>query len=156
MPLLDADVTRLTPDLLDQLGDVPLAAGFDAVICTLGLTVIPDWRNAWQTMLNLVHPGGRIAIMDAGYPARGARPARPWRSGRSPGSCARRSPPTLAVRGWRLVAKDTDNVVEERDTLGYIGVAAGTRRPGADQRGTPTGAARAAAAPPSRSPRGGR
>jgi demethylmenaquinone methyltransferase/2-methoxy-6-polyprenyl-1,4-benzoquinol methylase len=131
--LIEADVTKLTPDLLDELRDVPLTAGFDAVICTLGLTVIPDWRNAWQTMLNLVHPGGRIAIMDAGYPA-----------------CAGQAGETVALRpvawllcrvfaadprrqGWELVAKDTDNAVEERYTFGYVGVAAGTRGPEADR-----------------------
>lgn len=128
--LIEADVTKLTPDLLDELGEIPLAAGFDAVLCTLGLTVIPDWRGAWHAMLDLVHPGGRIAIMDAGYPA-----------------CAGQAGETVALRpvawllcrlfaadprrqGWELVAKDTDNTVEERYTLGYIGVAAGTRSTG--------------------------
>jgi ubiquinone/menaquinone biosynthesis C-methylase UbiE len=125
--LIEADVTKLTPDLLGELGDIPLAAGFDAVLCTLALTVIPDWRGAWQGMLNLAHPGGRVAIMDAGYPA-----------------CAGQAGETVALRpvawllcrifaadprrqGWELVAKDTDNAVEERYMLGYIGVAAGTR-----------------------------
>lgn len=135
--LIETDVTNLTPELLDELGVATPTAGFDAVLCTLGLTVIPDWRNAWRAMLNLVHPGGRIAIMDAGYPDRPGQAGetvalRPvaWLLCRLFAAAPRRQP-------WQLVAKDTDNAVEARYTLGYIGVAAGTRSARGRPRGTP-------------------
>jgi demethylmenaquinone methyltransferase/2-methoxy-6-polyprenyl-1,4-benzoquinol methylase len=135
--LVETDVTNLTPELLDELGVDPPSAGFDAVLCTLGLTVIPDWRKAWQAMLRLVQPGGRIAIMDAGYPGCAGQAGetavlRPvaWLLCRLFAADPRRQP-------WQLVAKDTDNVVEERYTLGYIGVAAGTRSARGRPRGTP-------------------
>lgn len=126
--LIETDVTNLTPELLEELGGTPPPSGFDAVLCTLGLTVIPDWRKAWQAMLNLVRPGGRIAIMDAGYPAHPGQAGetaalRPvaWLLCRLFAADPHRQP-------WQLVAKDTDNAVEERYTFGYIGVAAGIPR----------------------------
>src|SRR5215204_2605855 len=49
-----------------------LGEPFDAAVCTLGFSVIPQWQRAWETMRASVRPGGRLAIMDAGYPADGA------------------------------------------------------------------------------------
>ena len=40
----------------------------DAVLCTLAMSVIPEWQSAWQTMLTLVRPGGAAAIMDGSPP----------------------------------------------------------------------------------------
>src|SRR5918997_4882644 len=68
--LVESDVTHLTPESLDMLGASPPDGGFDAALCTLGLSVIADWQSAWRAMLALVRPGGRIAVMDAGYPAK--------------------------------------------------------------------------------------
>ena len=124
--LVQGDVTHLTPAQLQALGVTPPGGGFDAVLCTLGLTVIPDWRAAWLSMLALVRVGGRIAILDAGYPAqpgcdnetvslRGVA----WLLCRLFAADPRRQP-------WRLVAPDTEDATEELFTLGYIGVAAGT------------------------------
>jgi hypothetical protein len=46
---------------------------FDAAICTLGLSVIPEWQRAWEAMVSAVRPGGRVAIMDAGCSERPGR-----------------------------------------------------------------------------------
>ena len=126
--LVETDVTNLTLRLPDEGGNAPPSAGFDAVLCTLGLTVISDWRSAWQAMLALVRPGGRIAIMDAGYPAKPGQAGeavalRPvaWLLCRLFAADPRRQP-------WELVGTDTDNPTVERHTWGYIGVAAGTAR----------------------------
>jgi ubiquinone/menaquinone biosynthesis C-methylase UbiE len=126
--LVETDVTNLTLELLDEGGNAAPSAGFDAVLCTLGLTVIPDWRSAWQAMLALVRPGGRIAIMDAGYPAKPGQAGeavalRPvaWLLCRLFAADPRRQP-------WELVGTDTDDPTAEQHTWGYIGVAAGTVR----------------------------
>jgi demethylmenaquinone methyltransferase/2-methoxy-6-polyprenyl-1,4-benzoquinol methylase len=39
-------------------------AEFDAALCTLGLTVIPGWREALTRMVAAVRPGGRVAVFD--------------------------------------------------------------------------------------------
>jgi ubiquinone/menaquinone biosynthesis C-methylase UbiE len=124
--LVQSDATHLTPVGLQALGVTPPGGGFDAVLCTLGLTVVSDWRAAWRSMLGLVRVGGRIAIMDAGYPARpgcagetvALRPVT-WLLCRLFAADPLRQP-------WRLVAPDTEETTEELFTLGYIGVAAGT------------------------------
>ena len=36
----------------------------DAAICVLGLSVVPDWPDVFQRMLELVRPGGRVVVMD--------------------------------------------------------------------------------------------
>jgi ubiquinone/menaquinone biosynthesis C-methylase UbiE len=125
--LLEADATTLSRARLTALGATPPDDGFDAVLCTLGLTVIADWRAAWCAMLDLVRPGGRIAIMDAGYPERPGEAGeavllRPvaWLLCRMFAADPRRRP-------WRLVARETNTTAEQLFTLGYIGVAAGTR-----------------------------
>ena len=124
--LVETDVTDLTRQQLDRAGAAPPAAGFDAVLCTLGLSVIPDWRSAYRTMLGLVRPGGRIAVLDAGYPAKAGQAGevvafRPtaWLLCRAFAADPRRQP-------WELVSADSDNVTVERYTWGFIGIAAGT------------------------------
>ena len=41
---------------------------FDAAVATYTLSLMEHWRSAWETMLSLVRPGGRIAVVDLGYP----------------------------------------------------------------------------------------
>jgi ubiquinone/menaquinone biosynthesis C-methylase UbiE len=55
--LVEADARELTPELV---GAPPV----DALICMLGLSVVPDWELAFDRMYDLVAPGGRIVIMD--------------------------------------------------------------------------------------------
>src|SRR5215208_6705540 len=39
-----------------------LGEPFDAGVCALGFSVIPQWQRAWDTMRASVRPGGRLAI----------------------------------------------------------------------------------------------
>jgi demethylmenaquinone methyltransferase/2-methoxy-6-polyprenyl-1,4-benzoquinol methylase len=123
--LIQCDVTDLDSDLLAKAGVTAPEEGFDAALCTLGLTVIPDWKKAWTSMLAMVRPGGGIAVMDAGYPPRPGDAGevvalRPiawlmcWMFAADP----RRQP-------WQLVLKDTERPFRESYTFGYIGVAVG-------------------------------
>ncbi len=59
--LLRGDVQQLeAADLTPLLGDKRP----DRALCTLGLTVIPDWEAAVDRVLRLLEPGGRMVIFD--------------------------------------------------------------------------------------------
>lgn len=104
-----------------------LGAPFDAAVCTLGLSVIPQWHRAWEAMVASVRPGGRLAIMDAGYPEGDARRGvavipRPlaWALSRLfAADCGRRP--------WRLLQRDTGDTTSERFAWGWVTAAAGAR-----------------------------
>lgn len=66
--LVQLDVTTLTRDRLQQAGALRDAQPVDAVLCTLGMSVIPQWQAAWEAMLALVRPGGAAAVMDGSPP----------------------------------------------------------------------------------------
>lgn len=53
--LLEADVTEFEP---------PREALFDVGVCTLGLSIIPDWAAAYRNLLASVKPGGLVVIGD--------------------------------------------------------------------------------------------
>lgn len=83
-------------------------------------------RNFALTMLKLVRPGGRVAVMDAGYPATPGDSGetvlfRPLASliGWLAAADGRRQP-------WQLVERDTSESSLERFRNGYVAVAAGT------------------------------
>ncbi len=105
--------------------DGRLGAPFDAAICALGMSVIPQWQDAWEAMLALVRPGGRVAVMDAGYPERGHREdvvPRPfaWLLSRLfVADCARRP--------WRSLQRATDKPVAETFTWGWVTAASGAK-----------------------------
>jgi len=52
---LESDVTEFEP---------PRAARFDVGVCTLGLSIIPDWAIAYRNLLASVKPGGWVVIGD--------------------------------------------------------------------------------------------
>jgi S-adenosylmethionine-diacylgycerolhomoserine-N-methlytransferase len=112
--LLDRDICA-PPD--DALG-----APFDAAICTLGLSVIPGWERAWEAMLALVRPGGRVAVMDAGRPEHRATVERPFAW-----LLARLFSADNARRPWRRLQRDVDGVSTETFTWGWVTAAGGTK-----------------------------
>lgn len=66
--LVEHDVTSLTRERLEDLGALPVGKPVDAAICTLGMSVIPQWESAWKSMVEIVRPGGAVAVMDGGAP----------------------------------------------------------------------------------------
>lgn len=62
--LVQADVTEF---------ELPREARFDAGVCTLGMSIIPDWAIAYRNLLASVRTGGRVVIGDL-------RPATGWRA----------------------------------------------------------------------------
>jgi ubiquinone/menaquinone biosynthesis C-methylase UbiE len=97
---------------------------FDAILCTLALSVIPDWRHAWDAMLTLARPGGRVGVMDAGIPEPGGPTV-------IPRSVARPLERLFAAdcrrRPWRLLQRDTGNPVTETFTWGWVTAAGGVK-----------------------------
>jgi ubiquinone/menaquinone biosynthesis C-methylase UbiE len=53
--LLESDVTAFEP---------PREEPFDAGVCTLGLSIIPDWASAYRRLVDSVRPGGLLVIGD--------------------------------------------------------------------------------------------
>ena len=122
--LYESDASQLSAQRLEALCALESGGRFDAALCTLALSVIPDWQRAWAAVLSVVRPGGRVAVMDAGHPdTRGggrsiaARPVA-WALGRVFAANNDRRP-------WELVVRDTRNPVLERFSWGYVSVAAG-------------------------------
>jgi S-adenosylmethionine-diacylgycerolhomoserine-N-methlytransferase len=68
--LVHADATGLDIGLDPTLGD---PAGFDAVVFTYALSLMPDWPAAWHAATRLLRPGGRAAVVDMRLPQGRAR-----------------------------------------------------------------------------------
>jgi SAM-dependent methyltransferase len=126
---LRLDAARLSTEALGHGGLLTSGEKADATICTLALSVILAWGEAYRAMLDLVRPGGRVAIMDAGYPAdRGSAgesvALRPfwWLACRVALNQPQRRP-------WLRLLSDLDDAVMEYFAGGYVGVTAGTVRP---------------------------
>ncbi len=60
--LVQSDILTFGADQLEQHGG---KAAADFVLCTLGLTVIPDWEAAFRQGYELLRQGGRIVLFDA-------------------------------------------------------------------------------------------
>jgi ubiquinone/menaquinone biosynthesis C-methylase UbiE len=109
------------------LGRDELGEPFDAALCTLGLSVIPAWQQAWASMLGCVRPGGRVAVMDAGTPEPGARRV----DTTVPRPLARALERLFAAdctrRPWRLVERDTHEPISRSFTWGWVTAAGGTK-----------------------------
>ena len=58
------NATLVQADARELAGEDLGVESVDAVICMLGLTVIPDWERAFDRMWDLLAPGGRLVIMD--------------------------------------------------------------------------------------------
>jgi demethylmenaquinone methyltransferase/2-methoxy-6-polyprenyl-1,4-benzoquinol methylase len=127
--LVELDAARLSRPRLEQAGAIPAGTAVDAALCTLGLTVIPEWELAWEAMLAVVRSGGAIAVMDGDYPQRPgmagkAAILRPfaWLIYRLAAADRSRAP-------WQRIEEDMAQLQTERFTWGYVRVAAGRAIP---------------------------
>lgn len=60
--LFQADARELTPIFIREQINKKLC--FDKVICVLGLSVIPDWEQVLDKMIDLLKENGKIVIVD--------------------------------------------------------------------------------------------
>jgi demethylmenaquinone methyltransferase/2-methoxy-6-polyprenyl-1,4-benzoquinol methylase len=123
--LVQLDVAALTREQLERAGALPEGREVDAVLCTLGMSVIPEWQAAWEAMVALVRPGGTAAIMDGSPPPRETlttRLVRPlvWLGCRYFAADWTREP-------WKLVERDLEGVEVTWSDWRYVLAAGGTR-----------------------------
>ena len=59
--LIHGDARQVSPALLEQRAGI---SQVDGLICTLGLSVIPEWEHVFDRAFSLVRSGGRCVIMD--------------------------------------------------------------------------------------------
>lgn len=124
--LVQLDATALTREKLEQAGALTEGQEVDAVLCTLGMSVIPDWQGAWEAMVALVRAGGTVAIMDGSPPPRQTvttQLVRPlvWLGCRYFAADWNRE-------AWRLVERDLDQVGITWSDWGYVYASGGTKR----------------------------
>lgn len=104
--------------------DTLVAGEFDAVLFTYSLSVISDWRTAWERACALLRPGGRVAVADTSLPIGAWRLLSPL---------ARLALFTGGVdtsrQVWQQVLADTELTTHRVMTGGHVHVAAGTKPP---------------------------
>lgn len=64
--LREADATALAGEGLRELAST--ARGFDAVIATYALSLMPGWRGVLDSVAAALAPGGRVAVVDMQLP----------------------------------------------------------------------------------------
>lgn len=116
-----ADVLSIDAEILAEALPTP---GADAVLCSLGLTALPDWEAAFDRMFSLLRPGGRFVLFDV-------HAREPNRQTRAVELVARAD---LTREAWRPLAAwcgDFERRVLSSDVKTFGGelyVAAGTRQ----------------------------
>ncbi|MEO7259832.1 MAG: methyltransferase domain-containing protein [Jatrophihabitantaceae bacterium] len=104
--------------------DTLVAGEFDAVLFTYSLSVIGDWRTAWEQAWSLLRPGGRVAVADTSLPSGG------WRLLSPLARLALLSGGVDASRQvWQQVLADTELTTHRVMTGGHVHVAVGTKPP---------------------------
>lgn len=60
--LFQADARDLSPSFIGEQTNKEVS--FDRVICVLGLSVMPDWEQVLENMINILKENGKIVIVD--------------------------------------------------------------------------------------------
>jgi demethylmenaquinone methyltransferase/2-methoxy-6-polyprenyl-1,4-benzoquinol methylase len=119
-----ADAADLSPTWLAE--HVPeVAGGVDAVLITLGLSVIPDWQAALRGAAAVLRPGGRLVVMDGKRPEGWKRLLQPavWLIELVAGADTGRRP-------WEWMVEHLEDVqMDDRFLFGTIYIAVGRRPP---------------------------
>ncbi len=128
--LVHADATSVDPrELTDALGEDNHPRRADAVIFVYTLSLMTDWRAAWQRAVAAARPGARVAVVDMRMPTGRARwflPSLPLAGlacalgGADPGA-----------HPWTVVEAEADTVEGRSMWGGHVQVRGGTTRPAA-------------------------
>lgn len=113
--LVQGDAARL---------DSTVAGDFEAVLFTYSLSVIGDWRQAWQQAWAMLRPGGRVAVADTSLPD--GR----WHLLTPLAMLALFTGGVHASRQvWQEVLSEAEQTTHQILTGGHIHVTAGTKPP---------------------------
>lgn len=118
---IQEDARNVSPDLLERHAGI---GELDGLICTLGLSVVPEWEKVFERAFSLVRSGGRCVIMDG----------RTWDGPR------RLLNPLLSplvkltaaadIRRplWKLLDGRVDDLRMSHFLFGFVFIASGTKR----------------------------
>lgn len=95
----------------------------DAVLATYALSLMPDWRGAWEAARDLARPGARLAVVDMRLPTGRAR----WLTPLARLACALGGSDPSA-EPWTAVETDCRDVFAAGVRGGHVQVRVGTRR----------------------------
>jgi S-adenosylmethionine-diacylgycerolhomoserine-N-methlytransferase len=118
-----SQVRTVQADMAD--GPVPTAdgsTGFDAVVATYALSLVPEWERAWANALQAVRPGGRIAVVDLALPTGRGR----LLTSLARAACALGGSDPQA-HPWTAVERDCTDVTASSWWGGHVQVRVGTR-----------------------------
>ena len=107
-------------------GDLSAAIGertFDAVISTYALSIIGDWRSAWDQAIAMLPAGRRAAVVDSAMPTGVGRVLAP-----AAGLACFTGGVHLDRRPWTLVTEQLADPVVETRRSGHTVLAVGTVR----------------------------
>jgi len=98
-----------------------LGRQFDAALCTLAMSVIPDYQGALQRMIAHVRPGGRVVIADAKHSSRWYAQSFNFIADLLGWGAAS----DISRRPWEDLAKEVDDYVYREWFMGFFYVAGG-------------------------------
>ncbi len=115
--LVEEDATRLAETDLDGA-----AGGFDAVIFTYALSIMPAWPDAWAAGVGLLRRGGRAAVVDMQPPTGRARIASPLAR-----LACRLAGSDITARPWTALEAELCDVRRWSLRGGHVQVRVGTK-----------------------------
>lgn len=118
--LVRADATTVDADTIRAR----VGRDCDAVLATYALSLMPQWRSAWRTMVAAAEPGARIAVVDMQRPVDRPAPLR-WLAELA----CRLGGSDIDAHPWTALEQECTEVRAAQAWGGHIQVRSGRRPP---------------------------
>jgi demethylmenaquinone methyltransferase/2-methoxy-6-polyprenyl-1,4-benzoquinol methylase len=121
--LIQADATTLSPP--DTAADIAEQGGreaSDAALSTYALSLMPEWRRAWTTMLLMTVPGASMGVVDMQVPAGRFSFTAPLAR-----AACRLGGADITAHPWRGVESDCTDIKAASARGGHLQIRAGRR-----------------------------